>query len=139
MTALEPGQISRRTTEQGADGRRRIVVRIADHANVALSSADANLIAEGAHAALAQGVPFVCEFRANGPAAEEELAVTFAVGSAARQLTECSGRIPLIAILDGDAVAGPSLLLGLFDFVTVVTSSHAPPICFPSSAAMSAG
>ena len=92
---------------------------------MALSSADANLIAEGAHAALAQGVPFVCEFRANGPAAEEELAVTFAVGSAARQLTECSGRIPLIAILDGDAVAGPSLLLGLFDFVTVVTSSHA--------------
>lgn len=102
-----------------------MVVRIADRANVALTTADADLIAEGVEAAAAQGIPFVCEFRANGPAAEEGLAVTFAVGRAARRLTACSGRVPLIAILDGDAVAGPSLLLGLFDFVIVVARSHA--------------
>lgn len=116
---------SARTIEFGADGRRRLVVRIADHANIALTSADADLIASGARRALDLGVPFVCEFRANGPAAEEELAVTFAVGAAASELTACSGRIPLVAILDGDAVAGPSLLLGLFDFVIVVDGSHA--------------
>ena len=109
----------------GGDDRRRLVVRIADHANVALTSLDADLIGNGARRALDLGIPFVCEFRANGPAAEEELAVTFAVGRAARSLTSCSGRVPLIAILDGDAVAGPSLLLGLFDFVIVVAESHA--------------
>jgi len=92
---------------------------------VALTTADADLISAGAEAAANQGIPFVCEFRANGPAAEEELAVTFAIGNAARTLTSCSGRVPLIAILDGDAVAGPSLLLGLFDIVVVVSGSHA--------------
>lgn len=111
--------------QHGTDGRRRLVVRIADHANIALTSRDADLIGTGAQRALDLGVPFICEFRANGPAADEGIAVTFAVGNAARILTSCSGRVPLVAILDGDAVAGPSLLLGLFDFVIVVNGSHA--------------
>lgn len=116
---------SSRTIATGPDGRRRVLVVIADRENSALTTADANLIADGARAALDQGIPFVCELRANGPAAEEELAVTFAIGAAARQLTQCSGRIPTIGILDGDAVAGPSLLLGLLDHVVVVDHSHA--------------
>ena len=115
---------SRRIT-RGDDGRRRVLVQIAQRENTALTTADADLIASGAAHALDQGIPLVCEFRANGPAPEEELAVTFAIGGAARQLTACSGRIPLIGILDGDAVAGPSLLLGLMDHVIVVDHSHA--------------
>ncbi len=102
-----------------------MLVSIVDEENSALTTKDANLIADGARAALDQGIPFVCELRANGPAAEEELAVTFAIGAAARQLTMCSGRIPMIGILDGHAVAGPSLLLGLMDHVVVVEHSHA--------------
>lgn len=109
----------------GDDGRRRVLVHIAQRENSALTSADATLIASGARAALDQGIPLVCEFRANGPAPEEELAVTFAIGDAARQLTACSGRVPTIGILDGDAVAGPALLLGLMDHVVVVDHSHA--------------
>lgn len=125
MSVTDSDLRSHRCFETSPDGRRRIVVRIADHANVALTTADAQLIADGAQTANAYGIPFICELRANGPAAEEELAVTFAVGGAAKALTACSGRVPLIAILDGDAVAGPSLLLGLFDIVIVVTGSHA--------------
>ncbi len=127
MTATEPKTElpSSQKIVHAADGRRRLLVRIADHANVALSTADASLIAEGAQRASELGIPLVCEFRANGPAADEGLAVTFAVGAAARKLTACSGRVPLVAILDGDAVAGPALLLGLFDFVITVTGSHA--------------
>jgi len=109
----------------GSDGRRRVLVSIAHATNSALTTHDANLITDGARAALDQGIPFVCELRANGPAAEEELAVMFAIGAASRQLTRCSGRIPLIGILDGDVVAGPSLLLGLMDHVIVVEHSHA--------------
>ena len=125
MAITETELASSRSIERGPDGRRRLLVRIADHANEAITTADAELIVSGARDAVDHGIPFVCEFRANGPAAEEELAVTFAVGNAARTLTSCSGRIPLIAILDGDAVAGPSLLLGLFDFVVVIAGSHA--------------
>lgn len=90
-----------------------------------MTTRDAELIATGASNARDQGIPFVCEFRANGPAAHEELAVTFAVGAAARELTKCSGRVPTIAVLHGDAVAGPALLLGLMDHVIVVEHSHA--------------
>ena len=116
---------SRRSIERGADGRRRVVVRIAADEQAALTTADAELIASGAASARKQGIPLVLEFRANGPAPEEELAVTFAVGSAARQLTACSGRVPTIGVLNGDAVAGPALLLGLLDHVVVVDHSHA--------------
>jgi acetyl-CoA carboxylase carboxyltransferase component len=116
---------STRIVEVGEDGRRRVLVVIADREETALTTADADLIAAGARQALEQGIPFVCELRANGPAAAEELAVTFAIGAAARQLTECSGRIPMIGVLHGDAVAGPALLLGLLDQVIVVDHSHA--------------
>ncbi len=126
MTSIDPDvAASSRTIEQGLDGRRRMVVRIADHANVALTSADAELIAAGVRAARKHAIPFVCEFRANGPAAEEELAVTFAIGEAARELTASSGKIPLIGVLHGDVVAGPALLLGLMDVVIAVSDSHA--------------
>ena len=90
-----------------------------------MTSSDADLVAAGAASALDQGIPLVVEFRANGPAAHEELAVTFSVGNAARQLTRCSGRVPTIGVLDGAAVAGPALLLGLMDHVIVVDNSHA--------------
>ncbi len=101
------------------------MVRIAAIAEAALTTSDAELIASAAANALDQGVPLVVEFRANGPAADEELAVTFAVGAAARALTACSGRVPTIGVLHGDAVAGPALLLGLLDHVIVVEHSHA--------------
>lgn len=121
----KPGESSKRTIARGLDGRRRVVVSIASGEESALTTRDAELIASGAAAALDQSIPLVVEFRANGPAAHEELAVTFAVGGAARELTKCSGRVPTIGVLDGDAVAGPALLLGLMDHVIVVDHSHA--------------
>lgn len=125
MTTAVESLPSRRAIERGSDGRRRVVVRIAADEQAALTTSDAQLIASGASNAREQGIPLVLEFRANGPAAEEELAVTFAVGAAARQLTACSGRVPTIGVLHGDAVAGPALLLGLVDHVVVVDQSHA--------------
>lgn len=94
-------------------------------AEASLTTQDADLIASGASMAREQAIPLVLEFSANGPAAHEELAVTFAIGAAARQLTACSGRVPIICVLHGDAVAGPALLLGLVDHVIVVDQSHA--------------
>ena len=116
---------SSRSVERGSDGRRRVVVRIAAYDGAPLTADDAQRIATGAANAREQGIPFVVEFRANGPAANDELAATFAVGAAARSLTACSGRVPLIGILEGDAVAGPAMLLGLLDHVIIVEHSHA--------------
>ena len=118
-------QDSYHSVERGPDGRRRAIVRIADQRESALTTRDGELIALGAATALDQGIPLVVEFRANGPAAHEELAVTFAIGRAAKQLTKCSGRVPTIGVLHGDAVAGPALLLGLLDHIVVVERSHA--------------
>ena len=102
-----------------------MVVRIGGRPRSALTTRDGDLISVGAASALDQGIPLVLELRANGPEANEGLAVTFAVGAAARELTKCSGRIPTIGVLHGDAVAGPALLLGLIDHVIVVDHSHA--------------
>ncbi len=102
-----------------------MVVKISDSTESALTGQDADAISSGARSAIERNIPLVIEFRANGPAAHEELAATFAIGEAARQLTACSGRVPTIGVLDGDAVAGPSLLLGLLDHVVVVDGSHA--------------
>ncbi len=117
--------------ERGTDGRRRVSVRLAHEPESTITADDARLITRGAQRALDQGIPFVCEFSANGPAPEDELAVTFAIGEAARTLTACSGRIPTIGILHGDAFAGPALLLGLLDFVVVVKGAHAY-VCGPA-------
>ncbi|MEC8731306.1 MAG: carboxyl transferase domain-containing protein, partial [Actinomycetota bacterium] len=38
---------------------------------------------------------------------------------------KCSGRVPTFAIVDGPAVSGPALLLGLVDFVIMTSTSYA--------------
>ncbi len=130
MVSTEPVAANSLSRTQSAvefapDQRPRVVVRISDSSESALTTQDADVLAAGARSALERGIPLLVEFKAKGPAAQEELAVTFAVGEAARQLTTCSGRVPTIGILQGDAVAGPSLLLGLLDHVIVVDGSHA--------------
>jgi acetyl-CoA carboxylase carboxyltransferase component len=111
--------------DTGSDGRRRVVVRINTGSDAPLHVADARRIERAAKQSLDQGIPLVCELAAHGPAAEQELAITFALGAAAKALSDCSGRVPTIGVLAGAAVAGPSLLLGLMDHVVVVDGSHA--------------
>ncbi len=128
MTDVAPARPNTRqglSIETGSDGRRRVVVRLRHTGDAPITAAEADLVARGARQALDKALPFVCEFSGNGPAPEDELAVTFAIGDAAKALTDCSGRVPTIGILHGDAFAGPALLLGLMDFVFVVDGAHA--------------
>ena len=113
------------TTVVADDDRRRVLVRIDDPAEGPLTADNAELLTRGAQRALDQRIPLVCYFAANGPNAADGLEVTFGLGRAARALTACSGIVPTIGILAGEAVAGPSLLLGLLDVVVVVDGSHA--------------
>ena len=69
-------------------------------------------------------------------------------GQAAKAIAECSGVVPVIMVVDGPAVSGPALLLGLADFVVMTAartrssrdrrwwpSSQASPSTTTSSAA----
>ena len=47
------------------------------------------------------------------------------MGRAARALTACSGVVPVLMSVDGPAVSGPALLLGLADVVVMTSRSHA--------------
>jgi acetyl-CoA carboxylase carboxyltransferase component len=46
-------------------------------------------------------------------------------GRAARELAACSGVVPVLMVVDGPAVSGPALLLGLADHVVMTEASYA--------------
>ena len=46
-------------------------------------------------------------------------------GRMARGLVDCSGIVPTVVVVDGPAVSGPALLLGVADLVVMTESSYA--------------
>jgi acetyl-CoA carboxylase carboxyltransferase component len=46
-------------------------------------------------------------------------------GQAARSIADCSGVVPVVTIVNGPAVSGPALLIGLSDFVNMTKDSYA--------------
>ncbi|MEI6402299.1 MAG: carboxyl transferase domain-containing protein, partial [Actinomycetota bacterium] len=91
----------------------------------ALSSASSEQIAAGAAFALHQRVPLVVVVRSSGADISEGIAALHGWGHAARALANCSGIVPMVMIVDGPAVSGPALLLGLADLVVMTESSYA--------------
>ena len=91
----------------------------------ALSSASSEQIAAGAAFALHQRVPLVVVVRSSGADISEGIAALHGWGHAARALANCSGIVPMVMIVDGPAVSGPALLLGLADLVVMTEASYA--------------
>nr|WP_249419585.1 carboxyl transferase domain-containing protein [Rhabdothermincola salaria] len=91
----------------------------------ALSPADGATIEVAARTALAERLPLVLEIASSGAAIDEGLAALHGWGRAASVLTACSGQVPTIAIVNGPAVSGPALLLGLVDHVVMTSDSYA--------------
>jgi len=112
-------------------GPRRIVrVRIggaasADDKGGALSPRDGESIANAAHVALAERLPVVVELSSTGADIGEGLAALHGWGQAAKALSACSGIVPTVIAVDGPAVSGPALLLGLADFVVMTEAAYA--------------
>ena len=106
-------------------GPRRIVrVRVGgpstdDGKGGALSPRDGESIANAAHVALAERLPVVVELSSTGADIAEGLAALHGWGQAAKALSACSGIVPTVIAVDGPAVSGPALLLGLADFVVM--------------------
>ena len=63
--------------------------------------------------------------RSSGADIVEGFAALHGWGLAAKALTDCSGVVPIIMVVDGPAVSGPALLLGIADFVVMTADSYA--------------
>ena len=108
-------------------GRRdAVVIRVdATIAAGSLTPADSETIAEAARLALRQRLPLVGFLGSGGAAVDEGIAALHSWGLAARALAECSGVVPVILTVQGPAVSGPALLLGLADLVVMTPDSYA--------------
>jgi acetyl-CoA carboxylase carboxyltransferase component len=105
----------------GVPDRWVVWVELEDVAEPArLDAATAARIERGVEAALDQRVPLILMMSTSGTDIEEGMAALHAWGRVASRLAACSGVVPTIAIVDGPAVSGPALLLGLMD-MTIMT------------------
>ena len=119
-----PAPVSARVTR--LEGRKVMSIEF-DASEVAhpLSSQMTTIISEGLHTALDELIPIVLIVNSSGADIAEGVAPLHGWGTAARLLTKCSGRVPTFAIVDGPAVSGPALLLGLVDVVIMTSTSYA--------------
>ena len=91
----------------------------------ALTPRDGETIAAAARTALQERLPVVVDIASTGADIREGLAALHGWGQAARALTACSGIVPTIMTVDGPAVSGPALLLGLADHVIMTDDAYA--------------
>jgi acetyl-CoA carboxylase carboxyltransferase component len=92
---------------------------------VPLSSTTAAVAAMAAGTAADEGLPLVIVVASSGTDILEGIDALEGWGHLAKALADCSGRVPTVVIVDGPAVAGPALLLGLADLVVMTEDSYA--------------
>ena len=108
------------------DGRLVVWVDVDAGSRVgALTSDSSGKIENASQMARAKGFPLVVIMRSSGADIVEGFAALHGWGLAARALTDCSGVVPIIMVVDGPAVSGPALLLGMADFVVMTADSYA--------------
>jgi acetyl-CoA carboxylase carboxyltransferase component len=91
----------------------------------ALTSESSGKIENASCTARAKGFPLIVIMRSSGADIVEGFAALHGWGLAARALTDCSGVVPIIMVVEGPAVSGPALLLGIADFVVMTADSYA--------------
>jgi acetyl-CoA carboxylase carboxyltransferase component len=138
MTAVEPAmqaQVHLQRKVPGAasaavrtlpDGRRVVWAEVQDLVHKgALSSAASRLLWHAASTAREKRLPLVLVLASSGADILEGVAALHGWGEAARAISQCSGVVPTVAIVDGPAVSGPALLIGLCDAVIMTKESYA--------------
>ena len=91
----------------------------------ALTSESSGKIENASITARAKGFPLIVIMRSSGADIVEGFAALHGWGLAAKALTDCSGVVPIIMVVEGPAVSGPALLLGIADFVVMTVDSYA--------------
>ena len=61
----------------------------------------------------------------SGAAIDEGMPALHAWGTVAAAMVQCSGIVPMVMLVDGPAVSGPALLLGIADLVVMTADSYA--------------
>jgi acetyl-CoA carboxylase carboxyltransferase component len=90
-----------------------------------MSSQTSSIVERAMRVALDESIPLVLVVATAGADIIEGVAALHGWGRAAAALTRCSGVVPTFVIVDGPAVSGPALLLGLADFTVMTERSHA--------------
>jgi acetyl-CoA carboxylase carboxyltransferase component len=83
------------------------------------------MIETAARTAVAERLPLVAVMASSGADIREGFSALHGWGLAAKALTDCSGMVPTIFIVDGPAVSGPALLLGIVDHVIMTENAYA--------------
>jgi acetyl-CoA carboxylase carboxyltransferase component len=91
----------------------------------ALSEGDGELIAAAATMAREMRRPLIGVLSSSGADILGGIAALHGWGTAAKAVSDCSGLVPVIFVVDGPAVSGVALLLGLADIVIMTESSYA--------------
>ncbi len=124
LRARMPGSTSARVDD--LSGRRVVVVESdSDHHQGALQATDGARIVAAAETALRQRLPLVLVISSSGADIGEGVAALHGWGRAARAVVACSGVVPVLAVVDGPAISGPALLLGLADHVVMTEAAYA--------------
>ncbi|MEI8240031.1 MAG: carboxyl transferase domain-containing protein [Actinomycetota bacterium] len=119
-----PGSI--RADVRELDGRSVVWVEVdASDRKGALSSGSSSMLEHAARTAVEGQIPLVCVMRSSGADIVEGFSALHGWGRAARALCDCSGIVPTVFVVDGPAVSGPALLLGLADHVVLTEEAYA--------------
>jgi acetyl-CoA carboxylase carboxyltransferase component len=119
-----PGSVTADVRELG--GRDVVWVEVdGETRRGALSSDSSSMLEYAARIAHRTGVPLVCIMRSSGADIPEGFSALHGWGRAARALADCSGVVPTVFVVDGPAVSGPALLLGLADHVVMTSAAYA--------------
>lgn len=102
-----------------------VVASISDRRRGAIGFEDGETLRAGAEQALSLGLPLVLVLATSGADVAEGVVSLHGWGIAARAITACSGIVPIIAVVDGPALSGPALLLGLADVVLFTAEAYA--------------
>ncbi|MBA3982357.1 MAG: methylmalonyl-CoA carboxyltransferase [Acidimicrobiia bacterium] len=92
---------------------------------VPLASSTSKVIEAAAEAAREARIPLVVSMASTGADITEGFPALHAWGRLAKSLASCSGVVPTLVIVDGPAVSGPALLIGLADLVVMTERSYA--------------
>ncbi|MGB1724449.1 MAG: carboxyl transferase domain-containing protein, partial [Ilumatobacteraceae bacterium] len=124
LAAGVPGGVT--AVIRNLDGRRVVWIEFEESETAPpLRSPMTDVMLTGAQAALEERLPLVMVVNSAGADIAEGIAPLHGWGRVARVLTRCSGVVPTFAIVDGPAVSGPALILGLVDFTVMTERSYA--------------
>ena len=96
-----------------------------DDTNISMSSGTSSQLERGIRAALDQRIPLVIVMASSGADIVEGVPALHGWGRVAAALTACSGIVPTVVVVDGPAVSGSALLLGIADFTIMTERSSA--------------